>query len=237
MKITLKMFPFTILMLIFLICFCAASYGDGMNSDFAVTEIRIDSPVNGILSKQHQDFYAHAFIKGRGTGIITGLWYLDDMPLDYFQANMTNGVTVETRTTNSLFTSNLGPHKIWIKITAPGQFESNNIFYTVSEMSTNTAKPATPNAGKVFASSGAPPVFTWTSTANTLGYKIAIVKDTGLFDEPETVWNYADTNAWIPDKDFWEKLEPGTYYWAVKVVGADKQEYPMSKVSYFKITN
>lgn len=205
----------------------------GLGAKFSVTRVYIDNPSAAALFKQDGDFSAHAFIEGKGTGLINGFWCIDNMPLENFQANMLNGVTVEVTSKNRLFTTNLGQHRLWIKIISPVSFYSDSVFYVITETATNIAKLNTPGAGKIFSARYEPPIFSWTVIPGALEYKIAVVKDTDHFDE--TQWYSADTSFWTPPKDMWNGMEPGTYYWAVRVVDVNRQLCPMSKVCYFKI--
>ncbi|MFH1453523.1 MAG: hypothetical protein ABIH00_06055 [Armatimonadota bacterium] len=220
------------ILVVFLLLACNYANAD-LSSNFTLTHINIDSPTNGNLFKYKDPFHAHAFIQGTGTGTILGYWYMDDIPLDYFYCNMTNGRTVQISTKNNLFTSDGGSHNLYIKIISPDNTVSNTVFYNVTEASSNTAKLFAPKMGAVFAGKDPPPSFQWTPVPNMLKYKIALVENTDHFDEIN--WQDVPANSWTPSKEYWEKLSPGTYYWAVKSIGTDNHEYPLSKVSYFRI--
>lgn len=212
----------------------AVTITSGLGAQFSVTKITIDTPLNGVLFKHHGSFASHAFIEGTGTGIVEGYWYIDDMPLDYINAKMTNGVTIQALTKNKLFTSNYGSHKFFIKTVSPNSIVSNSIFYTVSEISSEVPVLETPKNNSVIKKGKSPQNFIWQPVTNVLGYKIAVFKK--IEDVNKAEWIFAANNHWMPSKDYWAKLKLGTYYWAVKSVNLDNQESPISDISRFNIT-
>lgn len=207
------------------------TFTSSLGTTFSVTSITVDTPINNSLFKRNSNFSAHAFIKGEGTGTIEGYWYIDDIPLDYFRLNMTNGITVQISTKNQLFTSNYGDHKLTVRLVSPSTFTSSDLTYSVSEMASNIAFLNNPSNGRTFKTGDTPPVFNWTAVPNTLGYKIAFARSQNDFDGAN--WVFVDKNSWIPAKNYWENLEPGIYYWAIKAVNIDRTDSPMSKPNYF----
>ncbi|MFH1453524.1 MAG: Ig-like domain-containing protein [Armatimonadota bacterium] len=204
-----------------------------LGAKFTVTQITIDVPTNNSLYNHHEFFSGRAFIEGTGSGIVEGYWYMDDIPLDYFYSHMTNGVTLQVFTQNKLFTSNYGTHKLWIRTVSPNPLDSNKLYYSVTDGVPGAVVLSTPAKGKTFEKGDTVPAFTWSAASNSLGYKIAIVTDKKDFDKAE--WIEVKNNRWVPSVDFWQKLSPGTYYWAVKNIGLDNKAGERSKAFYFKI--
>ncbi|MFH1453525.1 MAG: Ig-like domain-containing protein [Armatimonadota bacterium] len=211
----------------------AVNITSSLGATFSVNKITIDTPTNNTIFKYLGDFSARAFIEGSGTGAIEGYWYMDDIPLDYFRINMLNGVTTQAFTNNRLFTTNYGDHKLSIRLIQPNSIDSNTAHYNVSTGASNIAELNTPAKGAAFRYAGTPPAFTWAAVPKILGYKIAIVKNPNEFES--AMWQRSNNNYWKPLESYWKNLEPGKYYWAVKVISLDGRDSPLSKIFYFTI--
>lgn len=218
----------------------------------SVTEILLDVPPEGKIVSRNSEIRAHGFIRGTGSGTVSGVWLVDNQPVESFQTSLVAGITQEVSTRVSLPTASLGGHRVKLVVMRPTLAESNETYYvvTASENSTQRVSLFAPRKTK-FIPGIAPIAWKWLPMPGAAGYEIAFAKDPADLGAtadapnadsflPGVVWTEqmaaagrlalliklpADRTSWTPDAAEIEKLagQSGeTLYGAVRVIYANQ---------------
>ena len=216
----------------------------------SVTEVLLDVPPDGKTVGSGADLRAHGFIKGTGNGPVSGIWLVDDQPIESFQVSLLAGMTQEVSTRLGLPTNSLGGHKVQLRITRPTQVDSNEMAYIVSSSDTGAQRVnlIAPRRS-LFQPDVAPLGWRWTLMPGAAGYEIAFANNPsalGLIANggeaggflPGLVWTDAmvasgalallirapaDMDNWTPNSEqisTLEALAPETLYGAVRAIYA-----------------
>ena len=215
-----------------------------------VTEVTLDVPPDGKTVVWGAEIRAHAFIKGTGSGPISGIWLVDDQPIESFQVNMLAGMIQEVSTRTGLPTQSLGGHKVQLRITRPSELESNEMTYIVSSSDMGAQRVNLIAPGRsMFQPDIAPLGWRWMPMPGAAGYEIAFADNPaalglisgGLENRgflQNLVWTDqmvdagtlallirapSDADTWTPDAEQSRKLAalaPGTLYGAVRAIFA-----------------
>jgi hypothetical protein len=213
-----------------------------------VTEVLLDVPQEGKTVARFAEMRGHAFVRGTGSGMVSGTWFVDDQPVETFQINMLAGLTQEVTTRSSLPTQNFGPHRVQLKITRPSLVVSNTQSYIVGTLDQGSQRIHwLSQPRRLLFQPGIVPVnLRWSPMPGAAGYEVAIAQNPAAFggntiSNPsvplsEMVWSNGsvaagklallarvgtDSNTWTPTPEQAEKLAamaPSTVYGAVRVI-------------------
>ena len=149
--------------------------GSSMIGPASVTEIILDTPQDSGSVAQFGELRGHAFIRGTGTGSITGEWLVDGSPVETFNSNMLGGVPIEVSSRESLTTRDLGEHEVELRITSPGPVTSPARRYVVvpTEASNQRVLLVSPRDDAGIAPDLARVAFRWTPMPGAARYEIA----------------------------------------------------------------
>lgn len=204
-------------------------------------ELRFD---NGrayrVVAKNSNHLQAELQLKMEGTGLVTGIWLLDNQPFKQFSQLANQGIVtiIQSGLTPPLPAIDPGLHKLTVQLTRPFSGQLPEIYYYVEPISAlmEIIEPAE----KLLVKEDNPLFFRWQPVRGASWYEIGFCDSlfTFLFARDRVQWQtIREGSQYKPDASTWSSLRRNQpVFWQVRAVDSTHQLISQSEPREIQLT-